>query len=166
MTFDGIPATIISASATSIEVQVPPTLAPNITSKIQVTADAGQSAPLSVPISELAPAIFPSGILNQDGSVNTTANPAILGTEIQIFYTGANVAVPGPILVKLHDRRPSPVFSGPAPGLVGMYQVNVVVPSDLPTMTTQVEVCGYGSANPNQPVCSAPADLTIQEPQQ
>lgn len=162
VTFNGIPATILSAGSTRIEAQAPPTLASNVAATVVVTADAGQSAPLSIPISELAPAIFPAGILNQDGSVNGDSSPANTGSEIQIFATGLSAS--GPVLVKLHDRKPSPVFSGPAPGLLGVYQVNVDVPDDLPAMTTEVQLCGYGSANPNQPVCSASALLTIQQP--
>ena len=72
----------------------------------------------------------------------------------------------GNVLVKLHDRQPVPVFAGPAPGFPGVYQINVVVPADLPTMTTELQVCGYGASNPNQPVCSASFELSIQQPQQ
>ena len=69
-------------------------------------------------------------------------------------------------MVKLHDRQLTPVFAGPAPGEMGVNQVNVIIPGDLPAMTTQVSVCGYGMMNPSQPICSPPMDLTLQQPAQ
>jgi uncharacterized protein (TIGR03437 family) len=165
VTFDGIAATILSATNTSIEVQVPPTLAPNPTSKVQVTADAGQSAALAVAVTDVAPVIFPNGVLNQDSSVNSVSNPAALGSEIQIFSTGLMGAVQAPVLVKLNDRQPTPVFAGPAPGLIGVNQVNVVVPSDMTATTAQLQVCGYSASNPSQPVCSSAVNVALQQSQ-
>jgi uncharacterized protein (TIGR03437 family) len=165
VTFDGIPATILSATSTSIEIEVPATLAPNSASKLQVTADAGQSAALPVAVSEIAPAIFPNGILNQDSSVNSVSNPAAAGSEIQIFSTGLMGPVEAPVLVKLADRQLTPVFAGPAPDLIGVNQVNVIIPDDLSGMTAQLQVCGYGASNPNQPVCSSPVNVTLQQAQ-
>jgi uncharacterized protein (TIGR03437 family) len=114
----------------------------------------------------LAPAIFANGVFNEDSSVNSESNPATVGTALQIFSTGLIPAVQVPIMVKLHDRQLTPVFAGPAPGEMGVNQVNVIIPSDLPAMTTQVSVCGYGMMNPSQPICSPPMDLTLQQPAQ
>jgi uncharacterized protein (TIGR03437 family) len=165
VTFDGAPATMVSGDDTSVTVQVPPALTPGAASQLQVTVDGNKSAPLAVSISDLAPAIFANGILNEDNSINSPGNAATVGTPLQIFSTGLIPAVLVPIVVKLHDRRLTPVFAGPAPG-VGVNQVNVIIPDDLPAMTTQLSVCGYGMMNPTQPICSQPTDVTLQQPQQ
>ncbi len=165
VTFDGIPATMLSGDDTGITVQLPPTLTPGLMSQLQVTVDGDKSAPLGVPISDLAPAIFPNGVLNEDNSVNGPSNAATVGTPLQIYSTGLIPAVLVPVMVKLHDRQLPPIFAGPAPG-VGVNQVNVVIPGDLPAMTTQLSVCGYGMMNPSQPICSQPVDVTLQQPQE
>jgi uncharacterized protein (TIGR03437 family) len=165
VTFDGAPATTVSGDDTSVTVQVPPALTPGVASWLQVTVDGNKSTPLAVPISDLAPAIFANGILNEDNSVNGPGNAATVGTPLQIFSTGLIPAVLVPIVVKLHDRQLTPVYAGPAPG-VGVNQVNVIIPDDLPAMTTQLSVCGYGMMNPTQPICSQPVDVTLQQPQQ
>jgi uncharacterized protein (TIGR03437 family) len=165
VTFDGAPATMVSGDDTSVTVQVPPALTPGVASWLQVTVDGNKSTPLAVPISDLAPAIFANGILNEDNSINGPGNAATVGTPLQIFSTGLIPAVLVPIVVKLHDRQLTPVYAGPAPG-VGVNQVNVIIPDDLPAMTTQLSVCGYGMMNPTQPICSQPVDVTLQQPQQ
>jgi uncharacterized protein (TIGR03437 family) len=165
VTFDGTSAAMLSGDDTTITVQLPAALTPGLASQLQVTVDGNKSAPLAVPISDLAPAIFPNGILNEDDSVNSPSNAATVGTPLQIFSTGLIPAVLVPITVKLHDRSLTPVFAGPAPGQMGVNQVNVVIPSDLPAMTTQISVCGYGMLNPSQAICSQAIDVTLQQPQ-
>jgi uncharacterized protein (TIGR03437 family) len=154
---------MLSGDDTGITVQLPSTLTPGQMSQLQVTVDGDKSALLAVPVSDIAPAIFANGVLNEDNSVNSPANAATVGTPLQIFSTGLIPAVVVPIIVKLHDRQLTPLFAGPAPS-VGVNQVNVVIPSDLPAMTTQLSVCGYGMMNPTQPICSQPVDITLQQP--
>ena len=166
VTFDGAAAAMQSGDDSSITVQLPPGLTPGVSSQLQVTVDGDKSAPLAVPISDLAPAIFANGVFNEDNSANSESNPATVGTALQIFSTGLIPAIQVPIMVKLHDRQLTPVFAGPAPGEMGVNQVNVIIPGDLPAMTTQVSVCGYGMMNPSQPICSPPVDLTLQQPAQ
>ena len=157
---------MLSGDDSSITVQLPPALIPGQTSQLQVTADGNKSALLAVPISDLAPAIFANGIVNEDSSANSQSNPATVGSALQIFSTGLIPAVQVPIMVKLHDRQLTPVFAGPAPDQMGVNQVSVVIPDDLPAMTTQVSVCGYGMLNPSQAICSPPVDVTLQQPAQ
>src|SRR5262249_56332801 len=128
----------------TINLQLPTSLGAKM-SQLQVTVDGEKSAPLAVQVFELAPAIFSNGILNADSSINSDSNAASMGSELQIFSPGLIGAVPRPVLVKLHDRNLTPVFAGPAPGLVGVNQVNVMVPDDLPAMTTEVVVCGFSA---------------------
>jgi uncharacterized protein (TIGR03437 family) len=164
VTFDGISATILSADDNSIEILLPASLASGAVTQLQVTVDADKSAPLAVSISELAPAIFSNGILNEDFSANTQSNPAAAGSTLHLLSTGLIGANPGPVMVKLHDRQLNPQYAGPLPGWVGVNQVDVIIPDDLPAMTTEAAVCGYGAAHPSQPICSLPVNVTLQTP--
>src|SRR5436305_12464480 len=131
---------MLSGDDSSITVQLPPALIPGQTSQLQVTADGNKSALLAVPISDLAPAIFANGIVNEDSSANSQSNPATVGSALQVFSTGLIPAVQVPIMVKLHDRQLTPVFAGPAPGQMGVNQVNVVIPDDLPADRRQLDL--------------------------
>ena len=160
VTFDGIPATLLSADDESIKVQLP--LGLKGVSQLQVTVDGEKSALLAVPISELAPAIFSNGIRNADFSLNSESNAALVGGTLQILSTGLFATVPGPIMVKLHDRTLTPSYVSAPPGLLGVNQVDVSIPDDLPAMTTDVRVCGFSSANPDQAICSESARVTLR----
>jgi uncharacterized protein (TIGR03437 family) len=105
-----------------------------------------------------------AAVLNQDGRVNSAANPAARGSVISIFGTGQ-----GQVSPPVTDGSPTPVgalsstvavptsdgrtclatqpsvcmaigntfgdiqFSGLAPGYVGLWQMNVKIPADVPT---------------------------------
>ncbi len=98
--------------------------------------------------------------LNQDGSVNSATNPAKAGTYISLFGTGPGVVsgappdgTPAPT-DKLLPTSSTPVvyinaveipasdinFSGLAPGFIGLWQINVKVPANVPTPGTPVPV--------------------------
>ena len=47
-----------------------------------MTVDGVSSAPLTVPLADLSPGIFNTGILNQDNSINSPSNPALTGSVI------------------------------------------------------------------------------------
>lgn len=84
----------------------------------------------------------PGAILNQDNGLNTSASTAARGSVLQIYGTGygpldssgqaaANVWIANlPAMV---------LYSGPAPGVPGLWQINVQVPDD-PTIAGQVSV--------------------------
>lgn len=99
--------------------------------------------------------------LNQDNTVNGPNNPAVQGSTIQIFGTGQGyiagappdgTAPSGPlqtartpIVVMGFQEVPSAnvTYSGLAPGEVGVWQINVIIPDSVittPTNPTQVIV--------------------------
>jgi uncharacterized protein (TIGR03437 family) len=107
-------------------------------------------------VSEAAPGIFsldssgrgPGAILNQDGSLNGTLNPAAPGSVIVFYATGegltdppsedgkvAGTVLPKPVLpvtVKIGGVEAEVIYAGAAPGLTaGVMQVNARVPADL-----------------------------------
>ena len=163
VTFDGLPARLLYTGANQINLQIPAELAGKDSALLVVTVDGNASAPQSVPLAAMAPGIFPSGILNQDNSINGSSAPALAGEVIQIFATGLPDQGGG-ITVKVHDRDGlAPFYAGAAPGLPGVQQVNVAVPGDLPAMTTDVVVCADGPAGRlgSQRYCSAPVKITL-----
>ena len=100
-----------------------------------------------------APAIFPNGVLNQDNSVNSATKPAVRGSALQIFLTGLPPVAGA--MVNIGNRSLQSVYSGLAPGVPGLQQVNVMLPADL-TGTAQLSVCTAG------PVCTPAYSVTIQ----
>lgn len=159
VTFDGIPAQVLYSNDSQINVLVPAALANKATAALIVTADGASSPAATVQLAGMAPAIFPGAVLNQDYSVNSVTAPARVGSVIQVFATGLSGA--GAITAQIHDRMVTvPYYGGPAPGLTGVQQVDIVVPGDLPAMTTDVYVCGYIA---DRKVCSAPARVTLSQ---
>lgn len=105
----------------------------------------------SLSVMPTAPGIF--AVLNSDGKVNSASNPARRGEGLQIFATGQGEVTPPveegaaapdqplsvtatPPGVQVGGKPASVQFSGLAPRLVGVWQINAVVPSDAPPGST------------------------------
>jgi uncharacterized protein (TIGR03437 family) len=158
VTFDGSPANVLYSNATQINLQVPLGLAGKTTAQMIVSVNGNAGAPVTVNLAASAPAIFPGAILNQDNSVNGESNAARAGSIVQVFATGLPSS--GILTARIHDRTVSaPYYAGPAPGLTGVQQIDVVVPADLPTMQTYVYVCGGPALD--QQVCSPAAKIWL-----
>jgi len=158
--FDGLPSALFYVSEEQINLLVPAELGLRTSAQLVVTVDGVASDPVTVPLAEVSPGIFPGGILNQNGSLNSAENPAEVGSIVAIFATGLP-EVEGAITAKIHDREiTQPEYAGPAPTLTGVQQVNIRIPADLPPMTTEVVLCGRNSAGQN--VCSPPAKITLR----
>jgi uncharacterized protein (TIGR03437 family) len=94
-----------------------------------------------------APGLFVAA--NSDFRVNSTAQPAKRGEVLHIFATGQGAVTPpvadgaaaGPTLSKsvampnvfLGGQQMQVLFSGLAPGLVGLWQIDIAIPSDGPS---------------------------------
>jgi uncharacterized protein (TIGR03437 family) len=160
VTFDGTSANVIFSNGQQINLLVPAALAGKSTSSVVVWVGGNASAPMTANLAVAAPAIFPGAVLNQDYGVNGPSAPAQTGSVVQVFATGLPAA--GIITAQIHDRLvPVPQYGGPAPGLPGVQQVNILVPPDLPTMQTWVYVCGGATAD--QQVCSDPEKIWIAQ---
>ena len=160
--FDGSPARVLgSVSANRLDVQVPYDIADRQTSLIHVTIDGATSTPgLLIPIGVSAPAIFQGSILNADNTSNNSANGAAAGSVVQIYATGLPMS--GVYTAHIHDRTidfDSLVYAGPAPNLIGMQLIQMIVPADLPSMTTGTSVCGGPTVDTQ--TCSDDVDITI-----
>jgi uncharacterized protein (TIGR03437 family) len=152
--FDDVAATIIYVTAGQINAIAPYEVA-NGLHTVKVVAPGGTVSTTSVSSIGSAPAVFPSAIVNQDGTINGPSNPAPAGSYVVMYGTGLGQTTPagvdGAVTVSPVPRQvyaiqvsvsQNPLFSnatsmqllygGPAPGLVsGVFQINAVVPSGL-----------------------------------
>lgn len=154
LTMDGVEGRILYADSRQINFQVPVELAGRASAQLIVTADSLQSTPRTVLLAAANPGVFPGAILNQDNTANSAANPAASGSVVQVFLTGLPE---GRATVRVHDRAfAEALYAGPAPGLMGVQQVNALIPADLQTITSDLEIC----AGTN---CSAPRQISVRQ---
>jgi uncharacterized protein (TIGR03437 family) len=156
VSINGTTAPVYSVTPTQISAVVP-YAATGSTTNIVVTVNATKSNTVSVPLAPTAPGIFTisnnglgdGAILHADYSVVSQANPALAGEIVQVFLTGLGAvsppvqdgaAAPGkeplarvgaPLNVYVGGLPASIQFKGLAPGLAGLYQVNVQVPVNV-----------------------------------
>ncbi len=154
--FDGIPSPILYAASGQVSAVVPYEIAGRGSTQL-VIRNAGQaSAPLRLDVAGSTPALFTldstgqgqGAILNQDGSVNSDANPAARGSVVTLYATGAGQTdppgvdglisesiLPAPLLavsVSIGGQTAQVLYAGAAPGLVsGVLQINVQLPAGL-----------------------------------
>jgi uncharacterized protein (TIGR03437 family) len=156
--FDGVAAPMLLAGYFQVTVQVPYEVALRQSTTVQLVNRGVPSNAVQLPVTAAAPGIFTTitggsyaRLLNQDGTVNDPVTPAARGSVISLFATGAGQTAPSsvtgtpagfplaapvlPITVSIGSRSAEILYAGPAPGLVGVTQVNVRVPSDLPVET-------------------------------
>jgi len=102
--FNGIAAPIIYASEKQTSAIIPAAIASASSVDVQVEYRGVRSNVVTLPVVDVRPGMFTadgSGLgqvaaLNEDGSVNSPANPAARGSIISLFLTGAGLTVPQP----------------------------------------------------------------------
>jgi uncharacterized protein (TIGR03437 family) len=138
-----------------------------------IQADVGGvlSGAWAVPLTPSAPSIFTASgsgvgqgsVVNQDGSINSSSNPAQRGTAIQIYATGGGQTFPpsstGSIAqaaanlaltttVTIGGVNAQVLYAGAAPGEVnGVVQINAIVPLTATPGVTPVSVTIAGAAS-------------------
>lgn len=147
LTVNGAPAPLLYVSPTQINAQAPPQIAAGPATLILTTSGTATSS--SFTVAAAAPQIFVASAtrilaLNQDGNVNSAAHPAPSGSIITIFVTGQGaMASPSASIGGLPAAMP---YCGPAPGTVGVGQINMQVPS-LPPGDYPLQVTLNGMAS-------------------
>jgi uncharacterized protein (TIGR03437 family) len=164
--FNGIAAPLLYVSETQINTIVPYALAEGSSVEVQVEYNAALSNVVTVPLLPARPGVFTldgsgfgqGAILNEDGSINSPANPAQRGSVITIYATGEGLTEPVAAVglvfsdVPLRPRLPVSVwfdlgpgrgyfsleaqvlYAGGSPGSVnGLLQVNARVAQDAET---------------------------------
>ena len=156
--FDGVPAPVLYGSSKQVNTVVPFTVAGHATTQLQLEYLGVFTTPLALPVALTAPAVFSldatgkggAAVLNQNGTINSSANPAHPGDTIAIFATGTGsttpasydgllnaVPLPTPnagVLVTIGGASAHVTFAGAAPGLIaGALQINAQIPSGTST---------------------------------
>ncbi|HUB79243.1 MAG TPA: IPT/TIG domain-containing protein [Bryobacteraceae bacterium] len=161
--FDNVAAPLFYAQAGQINAQVPYSVAGNASTNIQVMYQGAVVSSASAAVASSAPGVFPTAV-NQDGTINSAANPIASGAYLTIYatgegltnganLTGAPAAAPYPqpqlpVSVTVSGITAQVVWAGSAPGLVGLLQVDLIVPGPyLPSGATPLELSvGLNSA--------------------
>ena len=154
--FSGIPAPILYAGANQVNAIVPFGLDPDKPATLELRTGGQSIATASLPLTPTTPAIFtqsatgigPGSVLNQDYSLNSTANPAARDSIIMVYGTGFGTLTPPatdgqvatdpsstsvPVFATIGGIPAEVVYAGGAPGLIsGAIQINVRIPKSLP----------------------------------
>jgi uncharacterized protein (TIGR03437 family) len=164
--FDGVPAPLLYADSGQINAVVPGIAEPDNV-QIQLVTPTGTVEGPSMTLAHIpVPGIFQNNqtglaaALNQDGSINSPANPAKGGSIVSVFVTafsgnsfGNGAVIPMgifnatiPVFVFDLYRSLEVAFAGDAPGMVhGVMQINFLLPDPLPpgnTFTFYVQIGG------------------------
>ncbi len=163
VTLNGIAAPLFYVSSTQINFFVPYELAGQTTATIAVSTSGGIVELAGVPIVPQSPGIFEldaagdAAAVHLNGTVVSATAPASSGEVLELFATGlgpvSNVPSDGtaPPSGTLATDQIAPTvtiggvnapvsFAGLAPGFVGLYQINVTVPSGLPAGPATVTI--------------------------
>ncbi|HLY18290.1 MAG TPA: IPT/TIG domain-containing protein [Bryobacteraceae bacterium] len=150
---NGVRVPLLYVSPGQINAQVPPQTAAGTASVTVVTSSSAAPA-ISFQVAAAAPQIFVRGTrvvaLNQDGSVNSMANPAAAGSIVTIFLTGHGALNAQGALVtptaSIGGLSAKLTYAGPAPQTVGVAQMNIVAPAlDPGDYPLQVTIAGVAS---------------------
>jgi uncharacterized protein (TIGR03437 family) len=156
--FDGIAAPLVYASATQVSGIVPYEVAGKSTTQVTARYQGSTTTALAVNVASAVPALFSAdfsgkgqgAILNQDGTYNSSANPAAPGSVIVLFGTGEGQTSPAgvdgliaaglppkptqTVTVTIAGKPVDVAYQGGAPQEVaGLYQLNVTVPVGTPS---------------------------------
>lgn len=169
------PSPLLYVSPTQINAIVPYATAE--VASIKVVHNGASSNILTIPVAPASPGLFgaaengrgQAAILNQDGTVNSSTNPAAKGSIVVLYGEGAGQTTPqeldGAITSIVAPLLPQPVlpvtveiggqdaqvnYAGAAPGFVaGMLQVNVQIPPNAPSGNVPVMLqVGSASSQP------------------
>jgi len=140
---NGETAPVLAALPFQINAQIPIDIAAGAAT-LSVNTGNG-NAQQSITVASVAPAIFSisptqAAITNLDNSLNSPANPALRGSAIVVYCTGLGAVSPSgdlsvastPVTVMLGGAELPTAFAGLTPGLIGLYQVNVLLPTAMP----------------------------------
>jgi uncharacterized protein (TIGR03437 family) len=177
--FSGTPAPLIYVSSSQINAIVPYEVQGLLNPSVQVNYQGQTSNAFPLTPTTATPAFFtsnssgtgPAAALNQNLTYNTSVNPAAKGSYVVLYVTGeGQTAPPGvtgeittvsatapltpqpilPVTVSINGQSAFVAFYGEAPGLVsGVMQLNVQIPTSVPSGTLPISVSVGGIASRN-----------------
>ncbi len=180
VTVNGRPAPLFFVSAQQINALVPYNL-PEDYATFKVINNGVSSSPVTVYANNSSPAVFtlpPNGIssaaaLHADFSLVSANSPARRGETILVYLTGLGTVKPtvadgaaappnpfslttAPTSVFFSSTEGTVSFSGLAPGFVGLYQLNVQVPTTVNTGTQFLTIDTPDALNQEATIVIAP----------
>ncbi len=169
--FDGVPAPIIYTRANQVSAVVPYGVSGKSSTEVQAEYRGVRSSPITLPVAPSATGVFAAdssgrglgAIQNQDGSFNSSSNPAAAGSIIVLYATGegqtdpagvngrrAIGTLPKPLLavsVKIGGLDAEVLYAGAAPTFVaGLMQVNARIPAGTPASSSVPLLLTVGAA--------------------
>jgi uncharacterized protein (TIGR03437 family) len=152
--FDGQPAPLFYVQDSEIMAQAPYEIAGKSTVDVEVLYQGQSCGTVTATVAASAPGIFTvsagTGLAsagNQDGTLNSTFDPAPRGSIIALYATGEGITSPAsadgqpaiapypppalPVTVTIGGALAQILFAGEAPGFSGLLQINAVVPQNL-----------------------------------
>ncbi|HLK48756.1 MAG TPA: SBBP repeat-containing protein [Bryobacteraceae bacterium] len=170
VTVNGVPAPLVYAAGSQINIQIPFETQPGA-AQVQVTSTAG-TATHPVQIAAAAPAIFSQnasgtgpGAIQHAGTyaIVSDASPAAGGETILIYGTGLGAVSPAaqtgapappsqtttPVNVFIGGTAAQVLYAGLAPGYAGLYQINAQIPAGTPPGAQPVQITMSGGAASN-----------------
>jgi uncharacterized protein (TIGR03437 family) len=174
VTFDGVPAPLFLSWGQQLNLQVPFEVAGKKTTQVVVNYLGSASAPVTVPVLAVQPALYTScsGAVCArnlaDGTINSAQNPAAAGTYVELYGTGVGVlsytfptgqGAPGPpaayqsTYTYTMGGSPSAAayFAGWTPTEAGLAQWDLLVPANIGTGAVSVVVTDTVSGASSQP---------------
>lgn len=162
---NGTAIPLLYVSDSQINAELPAPLSSAAGAEVQVGGRLGTLPDFPVAVDPMIPGIFqnPDGsakAINQDGTLNSSSNPAKAGTIVSIWATGfGNDAGPshGAVTVGASNWCPycqiniggtneTVEYGGAAPGLIdGVMQVNFMVPTQVDAGQSSIELNFYGA---------------------
>jgi uncharacterized protein (TIGR03437 family) len=155
--FNNKPAPLLFVSSGQLSAVVPGSVVPGQNANVQVVYSGVSSAAVQLPVSAAIPGLFsangsgtgPGAFLNQDGTLNSTTNPAVANSVVVMYATGlgaTDVTLPDgqvvttaplpkptlPVQVLIGGQAAAVDYVGAAPYLVyGLFQINAHIPAGL-----------------------------------
>ena len=152
--FNGTAAPLISVSSGQIIAQAPFQMDGEFQATVALAYN-GVAIQSSISVQAANPALFtmsdqptgPAIAVNQDGTLNSAANPAPKGSIVVLYATGAGQTVPPgsdgtapgtvlpkpklPVIATVGSQDARVLYAGDAPGFVGLTQLNIGLPTSI-----------------------------------
>ena len=153
LVFDRVPARLLFESPAQINAQAPGDITAASSIEVQAVVRGIAAGIANVVAAPAAPGIFTlsagrgqAAAVNEDGALNSAANPAARGSVVSLFATGEGAGA-APVSLAVGDYSAEILYAGPAPGFPGLMQVNARVPGGYAPAGSLPVVLKVGAAS-------------------
>ena len=152
VTFEGVPAPLLSVQAHRVVCIVPFAIADRQLSTTTIQVQNNNSSSNAILLGATSSAVEALVVANEDGSLNSADRPAALGSAVTIYAAGFGQTVPtsldgqingvgtlkiSPVGVNIANQDAQILYAGPAPEQVaGITQINFLLPNLTPSQYT------------------------------